>query len=105
MQFSDIFAAYYIEFRGDSDVPTDTTDPEWIIGMAYCNQAINRWKQVDGVLWNELWTTRNTADDGDDTVEVGTLEYETPEDFVMPGGYVRLGGNASGQGNTSSLQP
>jgi hypothetical protein len=101
MQFSDIFATYYTEFRGDSDVPTDLTDPEWLMAIRFANVAINKWKQVDGVLWSELWTTRSTADDGDATVVANQLEYEAPGDFVLPGGYIRLGG---GDQSTQRLQ-
>lgn len=91
MNFSDIFSTYYIEFRADSDVP-DITDPEYLMALRFANVAINKWKQVDGVLWNELWTTRADADDGDSTIVAGQLDYAAPDDFVYPGGYIRLGG-------------
>lgn len=96
MDFTSLFKKYYIEFRGDTDVP-DIDDPEYEMGMTFANVAIARWNQVDGVLWNSLWTTRNTADDGDDTVIANQLVYDAPGDFVMPGGYVRLGGDQSVQ--------
>lgn len=91
MNFDSIFSTYYIEFRGDNDIPL-TDDPEYAMGMAFANKAIHRWRQVDGVLWNELWTTRAIADDGDDLIVAGQLVYDAPGDFVSPGGYVVLGG-------------
>jgi len=91
MTFEEIFSTYYIEFRADSDVP-DITDPEYLMAKKFANVAINKWKQVDGVLWNELWTSRAISEEGDDTIVAGQLEYEAPDDFVFPGGYIRLGG-------------
>lgn len=104
MEFSDIFATYYTEFRGDSDVP-DTTDPEWAMALRFANVAINRWKQADGVLWNELWTTRSTEEDGEDAIVAGQTEYEAPADFVYPGGYVRLGGTDQGSQTLQVYSP
>lgn len=95
MTFDNIFATYYVEFRGDSDVP-DSTDPEYLMALRFANVAINRWKQADGVLWNELWTTRALEEDGEDELIADQTTYEAPANFVAPGGYVRLGGSANG---------
>lgn len=74
--FSDVFASYYILYRGDSTVP-DTSDPEWLTGVSLANTAIKSWARDNAVLWRELWTTNQTLNAGQ-TLASGTLTYTVP---------------------------
>jgi hypothetical protein len=88
MNFQDIFATYYTQFRGDSEVP-ETSDPEWTTAIRLANTAIAVWRNVDGVLWNELWS-KNSEGDGSTSLAEGELSYDAPSDFYRPGGFIRL---------------
>lgn len=93
MQFKDIFAEYYTLFRGDSDIPT-TTDTEWSIAVRYGNTAIRRFENVDGEMWNFLWTT--AAKEGNsysysNTSSVPVITTITcPDNMKMPGGWIKF---------------
>lgn len=89
MDFQTIFNEYYTLYRGDSDVPT-STDPEWSVAIRLANNAIRRWKSVDGVLWNELFTTRSEAGTGDSALVTGQTAYAAATDMDEPGGFVKF---------------
>ena len=54
MEFQDIFAEYFSQFRGQAvQIPT-FGDREFTVGIYRCNNAIRKWDRVDGMLWREL---------------------------------------------------
>lgn len=87
MTWSEIFTAYYSQYRAESDIPTSTED-EYTVAMRLANEAINRWSNYDNTLWQELFTTLQESGDGDLTIATGTTEYATPDDMTMVGGNV-----------------
>lgn len=90
MTFSDIFTAYYSQFRADSDVPT-STDDEYTVGMRLANEAINYWENYDNTYWKELWTNLQSASTGaTTTITTGTQTYAAPTAFKEAGGNVRV---------------
>ena len=94
MTFQSIFENYYTLYRGESTVPA-TTDPEFTTAMRLANAGVNRWANVDGVYWKQLWTTAQEATDGEVTTVGGTAEYDCPTNFREMGGNIKLysGGN------------
>lgn len=110
MDFADLFAEYYVQFRGDSQVP-GATDPEWAMAVQYGNTAIRRWAHVDAEEWDELWTTAvtegftetYTGTDASPTITV----YDCPDNMEKPGGFVQMTDPVSGsyiQINVTKLQ-
>lgn len=99
MNFQNIFAEYYVQFRGDSQVP-GVTDPEWAIGVQYGNTAIRRWANVDGELWDVLRVSAIsqgfTATYVNTTGAPSFITYTCPTTMRAPGGYVRLTDPVSG---------
>lgn len=90
MTFSDIFTAYYSQFRADSDVPT-STDDEYTVGMRLANEAINYWENYDNTYWKELWTNLQSASTGaTTTITTNTQTYAAPTAFKEAGGNVRV---------------
>lgn len=87
MTFSEIFQAYWTQYRADADVPT-STDDEFTIARRLANEALNHWATFDGTYWKELFTTLQESDGG--TISAGITEYDAPEDFVEAGGSVRV---------------
>jgi len=89
MNLTAIQQAIHTLYEGDTDVPS-SSEEDYSVRTRLINAAINRWEKEDGVLWNELWVKLSDAADGDTTTADGTLSYDCPSDFHMPGGYVRL---------------
>jgi hypothetical protein len=93
--YSEIFLNFYTRYLGDTQVidgvyTVDTTDPEWQIGIQHYNTAVRRWGNIDGVLWDELWTQLSSASDGTKTYTSGTYSYACPTNMNFPGGTVTL---------------
>ena len=89
MDFDSIFAAFYNQFRADSDIPT-STDDEYTVGLRMANEAINRWQNYDGVYWRELFDTNQTDGTGAQTVVTSQTTYTAPTNFKEAGGFVRI---------------
>jgi hypothetical protein len=87
MNLDDIFAAYWTQYRGDSDIPA-TTDPEYTVGLRLANEAINHWETYDGTVWKELFAYFKDVETA--TVSAGTTEYDAPADFKRAEGKVRI---------------
>lgn len=93
MDYQTIFNEYYIQYRGDSQIPL-STDPEWAIAAGMGNTAIRRWANVDAEDWDVLWTT--AAAEGFTATYVGTsasptiTTYDCPDTMERPGGYVKM---------------
>jgi hypothetical protein len=88
MTFTDIFQAYYSQFRADSDVPI-STDDEYTVGMRLANEAINYWSTSE-TYWRELFTTLQLNGGGDQTITTGVTTYKAPGNFASTGGFVRV---------------
>lgn len=99
MDFLQLISEYYVQYRGDNQIPA-TTDPEWAIGAFYANTAIRRWANVDGEEWDELWST--AVDEGFSETYQGTsafpsiTQYTCPDNLQKPGGFVTLTDPVSG---------
>lgn len=93
MTFTEIFTAYYRMYRGEATVP-DSTDDEYTIGLSFANEAINRWANVDGVYWKELFTnlqdSTQTLPVLTTTISTGVTSYTAPTDMREAGGSVRV---------------
>lgn len=96
MTYDQIFTAYYRLYRAESEVPA-STDDEYIIGMSYANNAINRWANYDGTYWKELFTTaQQNSTGGIVTITTGDSTYAAPTAMREAGGKVQIK-NAQGQ--------
>lgn len=103
--FSDIYLNYLTRYLGDTQVSTtgvfslDTTDPEYSIAIQHYNTAVRRWDNVDGVLWDELWTQLSASTQVSPTLvrtyTSGTYAYAAPTDMNFPGGTITLGGTSN----------
>jgi len=89
MTYSEIFTAYYSQFRADYDVPGETDD-EYLVGMRLANEAINYWANYDATYWNELFDTNRTDGSGDQTIVLGQSIYNAPINFKEAGGAIRV---------------
>lgn len=89
MNFSEIFTAYYSQFRADSDIPT-STDDEYTVGMRLANEAVNRWANYDGTYWKDLFTTLQSDGGGTQTISTGVTTYLAPGNFREAGGFVKV---------------
>lgn len=89
MNFSEIFAAYYTQYRGESQIPANTDD-EYTIALRLANEGINHWANYEGVYWKELWTTHQTDNTGDQVIVTGTTDYDCSTAMREAGGYVKV---------------
>lgn len=106
VQFSEIYNNFLTRYLGDNQLVStagvltvDTTDPEWQIAIQHYNTAVRRWENIDGVLWDELWTRLQLSTQSSPalvkTYTSGTTVYAAPTDMSFPGGTVTLGGSAN----------
>lgn len=88
MDCSDLFTAYYTQYRNEATIP-DSTDDEFTIFLRLANEAINRWANYDNTYWRELFSTLSLSDE---TVQVvtGTTDYDAPDDFREAGGFISI---------------
>lgn len=90
MTYSEIFAAYYSQYRAEATIPV-AADDEFIIGMRLANEAVNRWANYDNTYWKELFTTAQTTSTGGVvTVTTGVKTYAAPTAFREAGGFVKI---------------
>lgn len=73
-----------------------TTDSEYLTARSFLNMGVDRWAHFENTTWRELWTDLTTATTGEETVSASTWTYDTPTDFVRPGGYVTTTDSAGG---------
>lgn len=97
MTYSDIFTAFYRQYRAEATVPT-SSDDEFTIGLSLANEAISRWANYDSTYWKELFTTaQENSTGGVVTITAGTSTYAAPTAMREAGGFVRI---KDGSGNT-----
>jgi len=101
MDLSDLFQAYYTQYRTEAATPNSSSD-EFIIFTGLANEAINRWANYDNTFWKELYTTNQIDDSGDTVIAAATTQYETSSNMRIAGGFVRLFDNL---GNTQVRLP
>lgn len=101
MNFEQIFAEYYTQYRGQATSLPTVGDREWDIAIQLANNAIRKWDRVDGVQWRELWTTAGVEDAL--TVAEGTTEYDF-SNMRKPPAFISLG-NSTGSTRYRVIEP
>lgn len=74
-----IYSAYELD-----DTTWSETDSEYQTARRLCNAAIMRWEYLEGIRWNELFTTLTAASTGTKTVTSGVFTYACPDDMRIP---------------------
>lgn len=84
------------EYQGDINYPA-SDDDEWALRTNLLRSAIDAWNDEKGILWGELWVqlSDSTQIGLVTTVQASTLDYDAPDDFKFPAGFVRVS-NADG---------
>lgn len=85
-----IYSAYEVD-----NTTWSSSDAEYLTARRLCKAAIQRWEYLEGVRWNELYTTLTAAADGTKTTTAGTYTYTCPTDMRVPpkaDDYVRING-------------
>lgn len=95
MTFTQIFTAYWTQYRADADVPA-STDDEFTIAMRLANEALNHWATYDATYWKELWTTNQLDGSGAQTITTADTTYSVASNFREAGGSVKVK-NSSGK--------
>jgi hypothetical protein len=90
MQESEIIDQIYSMYEGDVDL-WETTSPEYKVARAFLNAGVNRWRYYERTDWKELFTNLSDATTGSDVTATNTFVYATPDDFVRPTSYVKVG--------------
>jgi hypothetical protein len=80
---ADIIDLIYSTYEVD-DTTWSTSDAEYLTARRLCNGSIRRWEYLEGVRWNELFTTLTSASTGTKTVTAGTYVYDCPDDMRVP---------------------
>jgi len=79
--------------------PWGTSDDEYTTARGFLNLGVGRWEGYDNTSWRELWVMNSNALStlgGDTSVSASTWDYDTPSDFIRPGGYVTTTDSAGG---------
>lgn len=89
MNFGEIFAEYFSQFRGQGVTIPTFSDREYKLAIYLGNNSIRKWDRVDGTLWNELYVraTDNTTDDWASisrTISSATVAYPCPTNMRKP---------------------
>lgn len=85
-----ILLQIHVRYEGSVASAPATTDDDYLVRRTLANEAIARWSNAEGTLWNELWTPSAGASGAALTVTSNTTTYALPSNFVYLGGYVRL---------------
>lgn len=93
MTISELFEAYYTQYRSEATIP-ESTDDEYTIFLRLANEAISRWASYDNTYWKELFTTLALSGETT-TIQTGVTDYDAPDDFAEAGGFIKAN-NASG---------
>lgn len=91
---SEIIDQIYSTYEVD-DTTWSSSDAEYLTARRLCKASIMRWEYLEGVRWNELFTTLTAAADGTKTTTAGTYTYGCPTDMRVPPkpeDYVRING-------------
>ncbi len=74
--------AIHVKYEGNSSTPA-SSDDDWTVRLRLINDWINRWENVDGVLWRELWATASLG-------TVSGTTFNLPADYKFGGGFVKF---------------
>lgn len=89
MEYQDVFAEYFTQYRGQATAIPVFGDREFTVAIYRANSAIRKWDRTDGVLWREL---NVRAADQDITtfplvaksIVSGTVAYAAPTNMRKP---------------------
>lgn len=89
MEFQDIFAEYFSQFRGQAVAIPVFGDREYTVGIYRCNAAIRKWDRTDGMLWRELIARLQDQSIAimpvlSKTIVSGTVSYAAPTNMRKP---------------------
>lgn len=76
-------------YQGDTDTPA-STDDDYLTRTRLLNAAIGVWEFEGDGRWPELYTTLADAATGAKTTTSGDSTYDTPDDFKIMHGFVRV---------------
>lgn len=107
MEYEEIFAGYYSQFRGQATSIPAFGNREYTLGVQLANSAIRTWDRVDGQLWRELIVTA-----GEQSVPVWATANRTvtgtsmtpPNNMRKPPAFVRFT-SGSGSFDVSTVPP
>lgn len=110
MEFQDIFAEYFSQYRGQAVQIPVFGDREFTVGIYRCNSAIRKWDRTDGMLWRELITTAGEQNTTifpvvAKTMVGGTLTYPAPTNMRKPPATVRFYTSASNYSDVDTIEP
>lgn len=86
--FKDIFAQYWVIYRGQATAIPQFGDREHRIAVLNAVNGVKKWERVDGQLWRELRSTLQAQSDGEKTISEGKILYDCPENMRKPPGRV-----------------
>ena len=89
MNFAEIFAEYWTQFRGQAESIPVFGDREYTAAIYRANSAIRKWDRIDGMLWRELITILSAQDTtvmplASKTIQSGTVSYAAPTNMRKP---------------------
>lgn len=95
MEYQDIFAEYFSQFRGQAVAIPVFGDREFTVGIYRANSAIRKWDRTDGMLWNELITTAGEQNTTTfplvaQTIVANTVNYPAPTNMRKAPAKVRF---------------
>lgn len=85
-----ILLQVHVRYEGSVSSAPSSTDDDYLVRRTLANEAIARWNNAEGTLWNELWTQSAGAPGAGLSILTNTTNYPLPTNFVYLGGYVRL---------------
>jgi len=87
MTENDIIDNSFYILEKDS-TPWNEGDDEYTTARGFLNLGVQFWEHYDNTTWRELWKLLSGASSGDSSLSASVWTYDTPTDFVRPGGYV-----------------
>ena len=110
MEYQDIFAEYFSQFRSQAVQIPSFGDREFTTGIYRANAAIRKWDRADGMLWRELITTAQEQDLATfplvaATMASGTLTYPAPTNMRKPPATVRFYTSVDNYSDVDTIEP
>lgn len=95
MEYQDVFAEYFTQYRGQATAIPTFGDREFTVAIYRGNSAIRKWDRTDGMLWNELITTAGEQSLTvfplvAKTIASGTVNYPAPTNMRKAPAKVRF---------------
>lgn len=111
MDFSEIFAGYFSQFRGQATAIPGFGDREYKFAIQLGNSAIRTWDRVDGQLWRELIVSASSQEVGvwataDRSINSASVSYVVPNNMRKPPAFVRFSNsNNNGYHDVPTIPP